>query len=122
MHHSLNSGPSEPIQSVAIKVLILTDEPEHARVMMGGLTRSQYDFLVCELRGRESLAADLEYELSAVRGKMPVIVMIDFNFVGESCEAVIDHIAALQGDMAIECVVFVFGEGVPLAQAVLEVH
>lgn len=140
MHLPPNPGASETIQPVGIKVLILTDEAESAQIMLGALELCQYDLLVCGLRDLSTLAADVEAELAAVRGKMPVLVMIDFKFVGEACEAVLDRIEALKGDMAIECLVtgapesgaltdrlrkrgvFLFDEGAELAGSILEFH
>ncbi len=90
---------------MSIKVILVTDDRAHAELMLGAFARSPYPCVFVALGSRETLAAELEAELETVRGRLPVIVMIDFSFVLDACEAVLVQIAALKGDMAIECLV-----------------
>lgn len=94
----------DPPNAVAIDLIVVTDDQAHARDLLAGLDRNRHHYAVSEVSERATLRTDLEAAVGASRGKRPVIVFLDCEFLREQVEMVSAHILSMKRVMAIECV------------------
>lgn len=96
--------PFDPRNAVAIELIVVTDDQAHARDLLAGLNHNRHQYAVSEVSVRVTLRSDLEAAVGASRGKRPVIVFLDCEFLREQVEAVAAHILSMKCVMAIECI------------------
>lgn len=87
------------------EIVLISDDEDHAHLLMADLDTSQHRFSVTCVSDRGGVMPALDRLTERQRRKLPVIVMLDFEFLQDSCEALAAHIVELQSNIAIECIV-----------------
>ncbi len=96
--------PLDQLGAIEIELIVVTDDAEHARDLISSLKSARYRYVVSELKARDSVVADFEATIESARGKRPVVVFLDCEFLNGQTEGFAARIFDLQRSMAIECV------------------
>jgi hypothetical protein len=96
--------PFDQSSAAEIELIVVTDDRTHARSLRDGLSRGRYRYSITDIAERGTLLADFEAAVEAVRGKRPVIVFLDCEFLRGQAEMLAARVLELRGAMAIECV------------------
>jgi|GEM_PF-5845482 len=96
--------PFDESAAAEIELIIVTDDRAYARRLRDDLGRGRYRYTVTDICNRATILPDFEAAVEAVRGKRPVIVFLDCEFLRGQAEMFAARILSLRGAMAIECV------------------
>ncbi len=84
---------------------MISDDRDHARRLLADLQTSQWPFLVTRVFDRQAVIPALGRLTVGPPRRMPVIVMLDFEFLGLECEAIAAQALQLKDLVAVECLV-----------------
>lgn len=89
----------------SITLIIVTDDPRHARELVTSLDTGRYRYVIAEVADRETMVAAFGVAVEASRGRRPVVALLDWVFLKDQAEMFVSLVRTLQGVIAIECVV-----------------
>jgi hypothetical protein len=88
-----------------LEIILVSDDADHARVLMTDLDRSRFPFTVTCISARRRIDTTLKSLGEARHRRLPVIVMLDFEFLQGECEDCATQIIDMKTRLAIECIV-----------------
>ncbi len=91
--------------SARFEVVLVSDDRDHARHLLADLRTSRHPFVITRVRERRNIAAAFDRLVEALPRRMPVIVLLDFEFLGHICESVVARALGLKDRAALECIV-----------------
>ena len=87
------------------EIIVISDDDDHARLLLADVDTSRHPFLVNLVSERRRIAPALEWVVERSPRRMPVIVLLDFEFLRDACEKTAAQVVAMQNQTAIECIV-----------------
>jgi hypothetical protein len=87
------------------EIVLISDDVEHARLVLEDLDTSRFAFRVTQVSDRQFIGQALDRLVAAPPRHAPAIVMLDFAFLGADCESLAAHVAELRASTAVECIV-----------------
>lgn len=95
----------EDPRAARCEILLITDDADHARELLADLATAPTPFLVTQVREPRRVVPALARLTEVLPRRFPVIVMLDFEFLGEACEAIAARALAMKGLAAVECLI-----------------
>jgi hypothetical protein len=88
-----------------LEIILVSDDADHARVLVTDLGSSTLPFTVTYVSERRRIRSALEGLTETSRRPLPVIVMLDFEFLHDSCGDLAAQIVDMKPHLAIDCIV-----------------
>jgi hypothetical protein len=95
----------EDPRTAQYEIVLISDDAEHARLLLSDLDTSRRPFLVTRVTRKQRIAPTLKALVEALPRKLPMIVMLDFEFLQATCERIVKLVLDMKTHMAVECVV-----------------
>jgi hypothetical protein len=86
------------------EIVLISDDTDHARLLLSDLDALRHPFLVTRVSRKHRIAPTLKGLVEAAPRKLPMIVMLDFEFLQATCERVVERVLDMKKHMAVECV------------------
>jgi hypothetical protein len=95
----------EDPRAARCEILLITDDADHAGELLADLATASTPFLVTKVHEPRRVVPALARLTEVLPRRFPVIVMLDFEFLGDACEAIAARAMAMKGQAAVECLV-----------------
>lgn len=93
-----------PEQATCEIVLVSGDE-RHARDLLADLSTAPRRYVLSRVTDRKGADRALKGLLARRSRRLPVLVMLDFEWIGLACERLAAAVVSLKDQMAVECLV-----------------
>jgi hypothetical protein len=96
---------SRDAATAQIQLILASNDRTQRLALEGDLRSSKFAYFFVNLAQRDTLLVSVKNQIEQNRGKIPIVLVLDFKFVTKDARALLELARAASRSLAIECVV-----------------